>query len=339
MNSRRTTLKDLAQRLNVSKTTIFLALRNHPSIPSTTRDKVHRLAARLKYFPDPMLSALAAYRKTTRRTSFRGVLAWVDNFEQEGKWRDHPQNIEIYESGKKRAMELGYHLEPFWLGQPGLSPSRASEILLARGIQGLILAPQPQPYAEVDLRWEHFSVVTIGHTLQKPEFHMVANHMHYSASLAVRELFKCGYRRIGFVIEHLRDLKSDKNYRAGYLVEVESEPKLKKLEVHLPDVLDLNHLSKWFYEQRPDVVLTIHPQVLPLLEQMKLQIPRDVGFALLIGGNRKIAGVDQKVDLIGSTAAEFISSLIHQNERGIPHFPKQIFLRSRWVRGSTISCH
>jgi len=39
-----------------------------------------------------------------------------------------------------KANELGFNLEHFWLGEPGLTHGRLSRILYSRGINGVIIA-------------------------------------------------------------------------------------------------------------------------------------------------------------------------------------------------------
>ncbi len=58
----RITQKHIAEAAGVSKSAVSLALRNHPSLPRATRERIRRLADRMGYYPDPALSALMGYR-------------------------------------------------------------------------------------------------------------------------------------------------------------------------------------------------------------------------------------------------------------------------------------
>ncbi len=58
MKASRITIKDLAERMNLSVSTISRALHNHPSIGKKTTDEVKKMAAELGYFPNSVASNL-----------------------------------------------------------------------------------------------------------------------------------------------------------------------------------------------------------------------------------------------------------------------------------------
>ena len=71
----RTTQKRLARLAGVSHTTVSLALRDHPRISPDVKKRILKLAEEHRYRPDPMLSALNAYRLGKRKAHYRGNLA------------------------------------------------------------------------------------------------------------------------------------------------------------------------------------------------------------------------------------------------------------------------
>nr|WP_321356358.1 LacI family DNA-binding transcriptional regulator [uncultured Draconibacterium sp.] len=58
MKASRITIKDLAEKMNLSVSTISRALHDHPSIGKTTTNKVKKLAKELGYFPNSVASNL-----------------------------------------------------------------------------------------------------------------------------------------------------------------------------------------------------------------------------------------------------------------------------------------
>ena len=87
---KRVTLTDVAKEAGVHHSTVSRALKHHPGIPEKTRDKIMKVVHRLKYVPDPLLSALAAYKNAQRPVGFLANLAWLTNFPTEEGWKDNP---------------------------------------------------------------------------------------------------------------------------------------------------------------------------------------------------------------------------------------------------------
>ena len=52
------TLKDLAQKLGLSTSTVSRALQNNPAINDDTRLRVNKLAKKLGYYPDALAKSL-----------------------------------------------------------------------------------------------------------------------------------------------------------------------------------------------------------------------------------------------------------------------------------------
>lgn len=54
MSASRTTIRDIAEQLNVHQSTVSRALKNDRRISTETKKRVLQLAEKLKYQPDPM---------------------------------------------------------------------------------------------------------------------------------------------------------------------------------------------------------------------------------------------------------------------------------------------
>ena len=90
MAATRATQRDIARKAGVGRTTVSLALKHHPKIPAGTRERILGIAAKLGYAPDPMLSALSAYRSSQREKVFQGTLAWLVNAVEGFDWKRGP---------------------------------------------------------------------------------------------------------------------------------------------------------------------------------------------------------------------------------------------------------
>ena len=127
------TMRTLAEQLGISVMTVSRALRNAPGVRRETRDRVIRTAAKLGYRPDPSLGVLNAYRHGRRTREVCETLAFLTNFSTPSQWKKVGTFARYFEGASRRATLLGYRLEAFWLGAPGLSPRRSSQILRVTG--------------------------------------------------------------------------------------------------------------------------------------------------------------------------------------------------------------
>jgi DNA-binding LacI/PurR family transcriptional regulator len=239
---------------------------------------------------------------------------------------------------RSRAEQLGYRVEEFWLRESGMTAARATQILGARGITGLVIAPQPSAGAAVELEWEKFSAVSIGYSLGRPNLHLVGPHQYRAIKLAMRELTARGYQRPGLVLLRASDDRVDQNWQAGYLVAQRTLAARDRLAPLLLENWNEAEFANWLETRRPDAVLTKFAEVLPALRRMKVAVPRALGVAVLThatpGGD--LAGVHENPVEVGAAAADYVTGMIHRNERGVPALPHRLLIDARWIDGRTV---
>ncbi len=331
--------RDIARLAGVSPMTVSLALRGHSSIPAETRDRIVALAREHGYRPDPALAALNAYRVDNAAHRFQGVLAWLSFF---SRHQTDPHCDGYFQGAQVRAEELGYHLEDFWINEPGLSPGRASAILKNRGVQGLIVGPLPTAQGEITLEWENFSAVALGYSLVKPRLHVVMNHQYRNMKQTVHHLHALGYRRIGLAMPADNDVRVDHNYLGAFHV-----AQLELLEEHercAPLLLrDFNRegFLQWLRQERPEALIvatTCSRTVLEWLEAEGLSVPADIGLAVpnILFNDKGITGIDEDHLRIGRISVETVVGMIHRNETGLPDKPLSILAEGIWYAGPTV---
>lgn len=336
---RRVTIRDIAAAAGYHYSTVSLALRNAPSIPAATRKKIQKTAEALCYTPDPVIMALSAYRTAIRPVGERGTLAWLSNESVPVLGRRTNRFFRYSDSAQARAAELGYRLEEFNLRAPGMNPSRMAGILEARGISGILVAPQPRDRVRARIRmdWSRFSAVAIGHSLAWPALHLVANNQFATTQTAYRKLNSLGYRRIGLGIERIVDGRSNHAFLGGYLTEMWQWPPPVHLEPLLYDSWDAEKFRRWFHKWKPEAIIMQNPGHLEMaVATLGLRVPGDLGVVLCSESSKGIACVDQHSDEIGRAAVNFLVSLIRTNERGIPSVPHHVLIKGTWQSGGTV---
>lgn len=322
--------------------TVSLALRGHPSIPSSTRARIVKLAEQNHYRPDPALAALNAYRANqTASACYHGTLAWVTGFPSREGWRKMIQTTGYFEGAAARADQLGYRLEEFWIAEPGLNAKRATQILLSRGVRGLIIAPLPVPRGKLDLDWRQFSAASLGFSLVEPKLHVVMNNQFRNMKQVVKQLHMLGHRRIGLAMPSANDERVDHNYLAGFwIAQQDAPPDAARLEALLAKDFSKKTFNAWFRRTRPDAIVVAtshHDQVTGWLSEQGLRVPADISLvvAALPHGDTVISGVDENVPSIGAHAVETVVGMIHRNERGVPARPFSLLIEGVWTDGRT----
>lgn len=337
---RRVTTRDIARAAGLHPSTVSRALRNHPGIPAATCDRVREIAAKLGYTPDPMLASLNAYRRSAHPVAYQATLAWVTNASTRHGWSSNRTIALFHEGARDRAREFGYKLEIFWLREPGMSLPRTMQVLKTRGIQGLLLAPQPQPGTRLELDWSEFSAVSFGYTLVFPPLHMVtANHFR-AAGAMLRNLHARGYRRVGLALSATTDEQVDHAWIGGYLVEQQLLFPGAKIPPFVKEVTAANEPAFWAWYKRycPEVIVAHDRTFLQFLRKRGLNVPHDVGMAFfhLAEDAGREAGIFEHPLTVGAAAADLLIAMLNRNEKGIPETQQRILIEGVWRDGPTI---
>jgi DNA-binding LacI/PurR family transcriptional regulator len=336
--STRPTQKDVARTAGVTQATVSLALRNHPEVSAETRTRIQAIAERLGYAPDPYLAGLSAYRKTRRPPKFQASLAWLSNYPAGQSWKNFPAFRGYFEGATARARELGYRLEEFRLHTPGMTCARMENILAARNINGILVAPQPRAGTRLDFKFDRFSAVTFGYTLVEPQLHVAAMHMFRTMEMAFRRLIALGYRRPGLALAIESDQRADRQWSAAFWTEQQGLTADNRIPLLLGQPLERQSFLAWFNRYRPDVVVAIWPEVLAWLVEAGITVPETVGLALLTvpDGGVLYSGIWENPQVIGAKAVEFLVDLTHRTERGCPQVPLTMLVAGSWVDGKTV---
>lgn len=315
--------------------TVSLALRDQPELPKSTRERIQKLAEEMGYRPDPALAALNRYRAKVRQTAQGATLAYLTAFETETGWQKCFLQ-RTFEGAHKRAKELGYRLEHFWLREPGLTAERLADILQNRGIRGVLVAPLPRP-GRMEFPWARFSAVAIGPSLVEPVLHSVCNNHYQSMLLALENIASAGHQRIGLILDPEVDQRHQQKYLAAFTMfqqnRCEAETRVLPLLAHPPSG---EIVSQWLQTQSPDVVISHDDHGIEWLRQGGAAVPEQVRFVSLIrNGDKSITGIETFPEQIAAAAVNRLNQLLHDNETGVPELPTCLMLSGSWIVGTT----
>jgi len=337
--SKRVTIQDIAKKLGVHFTTVGRGLRNDPRLADATVRKIQQMAAEMGYQPDPNARAMVAHRQAIRPATQRGNLVMLT-----------PQLSStapnIYLGGaRERAGKLGYQVEEIaWRDPELLTGPRLTQILRSRGAAGLLVfhgTSDVPLMRRLKLDWSLFPAVSLGTSLLWPPLHQVSPNHYRNTRQLVRKLMALGYRRIGFFVDaELNAIRTDRGWRAGYLVEMERHGPIPPPLYRKNDHYDESGLRDWIRQNQLDVILTDHSyaaeRVISLCGQ---KVPEDMGVVTLHAVNSEspaISGIDQHLAGVGAMGVNFLVNLIHTHERGIPELPQRLLLEGTWSEGTTV---
>jgi LacI family transcriptional regulator len=280
----------------------------------------------------------ASYRHERSTGQYRATLAWVTNFPTRSGWRAEEIYWEYYLGARARAQQLGFLLQEFWLREEGMTPARASQILVARGIDGLVIAPQPTPAESLDLEWGRFSAVVIGYSLAAPSLHMICPNQYRSMKLAMEQLLARGYRRIGLTMLRASDERVDHNWLAGYLVVQERLAVRDRVPAQFLARWSESEFAAWLQRHRPDAVISKCAEALPALRRLGYRLPQDLGAAFItrVAPGREASGVNERPLEVGAAAVDYVAGMLHQFERGVPPLPRRLLIDGVWIEGRTV---
>lgn len=337
MTPKRITMSTIAEALGVTKTTVSLALRNHPSISQGTTQRVKDLAAKLKYRPDPAISAIATQRWSGGSPERHRVIAFV--------CQRSPSTITtqmVYlEAARLKAQDLGYKLERFYIDEYP-NAQAITRVLYSRGIRGIIIPPIQSPNSKraANLDWSKFTAVCCGIGRTRPPLHTVTPDTFAHTSLVWNVLKEAGYKRIGAALHCHHPVAHDDWLRIGassaaiHLLELSESA---EIPLYTGDFYDEKTLLAWYDRYRPEVVLGFNESVGQCLERGGVRIPEDTEFVSLMSPpDQKWSGIIHLFDNIAKKSVELLDSEIRHNHWGLPESPTVTLVLPKWNQGSTL---
>lgn len=329
-------------RASVSRTTVSLALRNHPRIPPKTRRHIQKIAEELGYRLSPALSELMTRVQARKRMRQTETIALLTLSPDRNGWRKEFEfyeyhefvSREYFEGASARANQIGCRLEEIWAKEPRMTGKRLTQILRTRNIRGVIVGPTLPAHGHLTLDWSQFAAATLGHSVWKPNLHRAAINHFQNTTLILRHLKRLGYRRIGLALPAKSDGRNHHYYLSAFLSYEYKIAVSHRVPPFLPAQWEGKAFLRWFEKHRPDAVIGIGRQLLQNYEPGKMG---KIGFATIqrIGSSDLCSGIDVNAKLVGMAAVDMVAGQLTRNETGIPLHPKLVLIEGRWINGAT----
>ena len=326
-------MQDVAMRAAVSRSAVSLALQGHPSLPTATRDRILAVARRLGYRKNPLVAALMSVRRTgADQSANRAPLAFLTAHTPPDSWRQVATHRRFHAAACARAAELGFRLDEFSLGDPGLRPERVRAVLQARGIHGLLVAPLPGEYTRLDFDVADFAVVGLGLSVHEPGIDRVADDHFHAAELAVERCRTLGYRRIGLALAANISRRLEHRWWSGALVAQQALRPRARIPALMPETRDEIPplLGAWIARHGVDAVVFAMSDA-----EWMARAPAAVGLVSLSvhDGSGKIAGIRQNERRVAEDAVDLLVSKLHHWHSGASVAPRLQLVRGDWSDG------
>jgi DNA-binding LacI/PurR family transcriptional regulator len=328
----RISLRAIAEAAGVSVMTVSYALRDNPEVSPRQRKRIQRLAEKLGYRPDPLLTHLMQHLRSQRTLKSAPNLAVLTTLDAGFVRR-------LLDGALARAERLGYHVDRVDLKPFLRHPGSLTRTLLARGVPGVLLAPveDPASYAGL-LDWTQFAAVAMTYSVVEPRVHRVVTHHFDNAIRAFARLEQRGFKRIGLAMTTDMELRANHSYSGAY------HRAANMGGTDLLPILFLNEttpadIRAWFNKHRPAAIVVANANHVRayLYAALGSRLRDQVTIVCLDYEEKEgVPGMDQLFETIGSHAVDVLVAQLHRNERGLPASPTVTMVEGRWVEARDV---
>jgi len=327
----RTTIRQVAEACGFSKSTVSLALRDHPSIRPATRREIQQTAKQLGYRANAALSLIAGNHwkaRTDMETPIALVIA------------GNPSRNQI-DGCHKEASRMGYRVDVF--STTSVRDLRTKlNMIYQRGIEGVLVRGPYHRFEKVIPQLERFAVVSLSSLRHICAFTEVTADYSSSVTICYRKARERGYRRIGAAIRaHEPIIQDDYDRYAAVLIE-QSKHLRARGEAVIPPLMaehhDLPAFKAWVRKHRPDCVIGFSVADLYRLRSMGYEIPGDLGFAILhvLHDQERSSGASPHQPEAAGMAVRQLDQLLRAGTFGQLPFPISIKFPADWYEGETL---
>jgi Transcriptional regulators len=325
------TQRDVAKACGVHPSTICLALKNSPSIPLPTRLRVQAVAEELGYRPNVAARNLALLRGE-KQAGGSLPIAWINQEWQRNHWRTDAEARGYFESARRRAEELGYHLEEIWAREPGMTPTRLVQIVQARGIEGAIFPVHRSfEFSLLNPGWSDCALVGLNDHRLAEWVDVVCPDHYRNAETIFREVRRFGPGRVGLVLSTRSNAASNGLIHGSFLRFQAERPAREQVPTcFLPDEGAGRNpaFDEWLQTYQPNVVVCADAS---LVERGREQHGGAVWLGLTTSEQPFDGGIDESAGEVAAAAVDCVVEKMRRFEKGVRESTRVHLLKSAWV--------
>ena len=338
-------LREIAEKVGCSRSTVSYALKNHPSISAKMRDRIKKVAEDLGWHPNAELAQHMSLVRNTLSASSLPNLAIIINMSNRDLNLGFAPRYQL-KGAMDYAEKRGYSVNVFNLVEQPLSASRLKSILKARGIQGIIYIGTVAPGIPLEylVMGHDFSCAVVGVRHMEVPFHMTLPDWTSTARLAILNVLRLGYKRPGVIVPKELDRALGWGFSSGVvagMMDVQEKHRLPVLlvgedESKIPEY-ERDRCVEWIQENRPDAILTTDCREMPIiLDDARLaRRKRPPIYSLSWNKEQPVdGGIDERHVEVGRAAVDLVVAQLHRRESGIPEVQQAVLIEGIWVDGN-----
>ncbi len=307
----RVTIRDIAKLLEVSPSTVSRALKDHPDIGQTTKDKVKQVADELGYFPNNQ-----AVNFRQRKSKLFGLI-----LPELGRFFSPDMVRGIEEITRKK----GYSLVIFQSNDSLEKEKECITLCRSFGIDGLLVCltretkniDHFQGFAKNDI-----PVIFVDKVIREKGSARVLINGYNAAFMAIQYLAKRNYQKIGGVFAN-KNLTITKRRKEGFKAALDKYELSYKEHfcIHGSSIQEIkDHFLRLLKQtEKPDAIFTMTDEILSaviqIIHEEGLFIPNDIAVISISNGylpyyiNPKITFIKHSGYEVGKTAANLLVDL------------------------------
>ncbi len=185
---KKVSLKDIAEKLGISISTVSRALKDHPNISKEIKDKVNKLAEEWNYSPNPFALGLLQDKTFTLGVIVPDIATHFYS--------------SIIKGIDAEARKNNYHIVISSSDESYEKEKESIKNLLRLQVDGLIICLSKEtsdPNLFLELQKEHFPIVFFDRILQNPLFSAVIAKNEEASINIVSHFVDKGYKQIAFI--------------------------------------------------------------------------------------------------------------------------------------------
>lgn len=341
-------VRQLAELLALSPTTVSAALRGHLSVTPATRERVRQAAEQIGYRPNPLASALMSEMRRSRNGVFRGILVILHLDESESPSSGQALRRQAIAAGAtRRAAELGFKTDQLVAGKNGCDAGRLNDILAARGVSGVLVSPSTEKERLAWVDWTRYPAIYAGIPDEHTRLHSVCADYYSAMETALHRLHALGHVRPGLVLHTdiepavLTRWKAaycafflDQSTRAGRSARRSSPP---FPFIHSGTPGEEAAFRDWLQLGDHDAVIADSAIVREWIGRAPTPASRPLALCQLshdsATGPHLFGGVDLRLQAVGAKGIDLLADQILRDERGQPEQPLTTLCPITWHPG------